>query len=287
MASTNVKEKLDEKKAQLLKLTLEFSKKYLNEEYDDVIKKLINKMARKREVPFISGRIEIWSAAVIHALGTINFLFDKSSKPYVSATEIYEYFGTKQSTTSQKSKKIRDMFNMTYFDSDFSTGAVEQNNPFNNLSLVNGLMVPKGMLEPEQVTIEDWEIEVAQILGVTKFEKGKKYDRSVIFESLSVNDESLIKFYEFLMKHVKFPFAGLYEEEVGPIEIAELEVNCIRLDQEMKVEEIYGILVECRYGRKKLITPLADTYVDEEHTNFNWIDLYHKWFWSYRKCVEG
>ena len=30
-------------------------------------------MARKREVPFVARRIEIWAAAVIHARGTINF----------------------------------------------------------------------------------------------------------------------------------------------------------------------------------------------------------------------
>ena len=42
--------------------------------------KLIRKMSRKRNVPFLSGRMEIWAAAVIHALGSINFLFDTSKK---------------------------------------------------------------------------------------------------------------------------------------------------------------------------------------------------------------
>jgi hypothetical protein len=82
-AMVPTKEQVKEKKAELLKLTLEFSKKFLNEEYAVIIEKLIVKMARKREVPFVSGRIDIWAAAVIHALGTINFLFDKSSQPYV------------------------------------------------------------------------------------------------------------------------------------------------------------------------------------------------------------
>jgi hypothetical protein len=143
---TSTKEKVEEKKAELLKLTIEFSKKFLNEEYEEVIEKLINKMARKREVPFVSGSIEIWAAAVIHALGTINFLFDKSNQPYVPVTEIFDYFGTKQSTTSQKSKKIRDMFKMTYFDSNFSIESVAQDSPFNNLTIVNGLIVPSKML---------------------------------------------------------------------------------------------------------------------------------------------
>jgi hypothetical protein len=37
-------------------------------------------MSRKRNVPFLYGRMEIWAAAIIHALGSINFLFDTSKK---------------------------------------------------------------------------------------------------------------------------------------------------------------------------------------------------------------
>ncbi|MEC1639461.1 hypothetical protein P9E76_04370 [Schinkia azotoformans] len=37
---TGTKEKVEEKKAELLKLTIEFSKKFLNEEYEFVIEKL-------------------------------------------------------------------------------------------------------------------------------------------------------------------------------------------------------------------------------------------------------
>ncbi|MFH1453962.1 MAG: DUF6398 domain-containing protein, partial [Armatimonadota bacterium] len=53
-------------------------------EYEQLIQKLINKMARKRNVPFIFGKIEIWAAAVIHAAGTINFLFDNSQSLHIS-----------------------------------------------------------------------------------------------------------------------------------------------------------------------------------------------------------
>lgn len=263
------------------KLTIEFSKKVLNEEYEFVIEKLINKMARKREVPFVTGRIEIWAAAVIHALGTINFLFDKSSLPYVSAADIYAYFGTKKSTTSQKSKKIRDMFKMTYFDSNFSIESVNRENPFNNLSIVNGLIVPQNILNDKQVDIVEWEIEAANILGVMGLERGKKYTEGYLYELLKVKEESLMSFYEYLLQHITFPFSALYKEEIGPLEIAEFEVHCIRLDQEMKVDEYYGILVECKVGRKKVILPLAGINLDEGHKNFKWIDLYQGWFWSY------
>ena len=100
------------------------------------------KLGRKRDVPFKRGKIEIWAAAVIHAIGSINFLFDKSFEPYVTAEEICEYFGTKKSTVSSKARQIKDMLKMGYYDSDFSTQNMTENNPFNNMVMVDGLIVP-------------------------------------------------------------------------------------------------------------------------------------------------
>jgi hypothetical protein len=93
-------------------------------------------------VPFLSGRLEIWAAAVVYALGQVNSLFDKSFEPYVSAAELCKYFGTSQSTTSQKAKIIRDMFKMRYFDEEFSTKRMQKENPLNEFVMVNGLIVP-------------------------------------------------------------------------------------------------------------------------------------------------
>ena len=62
-----------------------------------IAEKLISKLGRKRDVPFAAGQSEIWAAAVIHALGTINFLFDKSGKPYTTIDELNDCFGTKKS----------------------------------------------------------------------------------------------------------------------------------------------------------------------------------------------
>jgi len=63
------------KEQKLIDLTGEFCEKYLDDEYAGLCEKLIKKLGRKREVPFVTGKIEIWAAAVIHAIGFINFLF--------------------------------------------------------------------------------------------------------------------------------------------------------------------------------------------------------------------
>lgn len=136
------KEKIKIKEKQLLDLTAEFCDQYLDEEYKQLCGKLIKKLGRKRNVPFQSGKIEIWAAAVIHALGTINFLFDKSAEPFITVQDISTFFGTKNSTVSGKAKQIRDLFKMRHFDLEFSTQKISKNNPLNNFVMVNGLIVP-------------------------------------------------------------------------------------------------------------------------------------------------
>lgn len=127
---------------QLLELTGSFCTQNLDEDYYQLCEKLISRLGKKKDVPFKRGKIEIWAAAVIHAIGSINFLFDKEFEPYITADQISEHFGTKKSTVSNKARQIRDMFNMEYFDSDFSTQQMAENNPFNKLVMVDGFIVP-------------------------------------------------------------------------------------------------------------------------------------------------
>lgn len=136
------RELVKQKKEALIKMTDDFADRYLDEDYKMLCRKLIEKMSRKRQVPFLSGRLEIWAAAVVYAIGQINFLFDKSFEPYVSATDLCNYFGTSQSTTSQKAKIIRDMFKMRYFDEEFSTEKMQKENPLNEFVMIDGLVVP-------------------------------------------------------------------------------------------------------------------------------------------------
>lgn len=136
------KEEIKNREKVLLELTGSFCAQNLDNDYYRLCEKLILKLGRKRDVPFKTGKIEIWAAAIIHAIGSINFLFDKSFEPYVTAEQICDYFGTKKSTVSSKARQIKEMFKMGYYDSDFSTQNVMENNPFNNMVMVDGFIVP-------------------------------------------------------------------------------------------------------------------------------------------------
>ena len=74
-------------------------------------------------------------------MGTINFLFDKSSEPYATIDDINDFFGTKKSTSSNKSREIRDLLKLGYWDKEFSTERMVNSNPYANFVMVDGFMV--------------------------------------------------------------------------------------------------------------------------------------------------
>ncbi|HLD95918.1 MAG TPA: DUF6398 domain-containing protein [Alphaproteobacteria bacterium] len=85
----------------------------LNQEYFEACVELSAKLARKRPSPLLHGNIKTWTAGVVHAIGLVNFLFDKSQTPYMSAADLCDWFELGQSTINGKSKVIRDMFKMS------------------------------------------------------------------------------------------------------------------------------------------------------------------------------
>ena len=134
----------DEKGLQIAELTTKFCKEVLKDaEYESLALKMIAKLGKKRQIPYATGKVEIWAAAIIHALGSINFLFDKSFEPYTSVDEINRFFGTKKTTTGNKSREIRDLLRLSHWDKDFSTEQMTNTNPYDKLMMSNGLIVPK------------------------------------------------------------------------------------------------------------------------------------------------
>ncbi len=143
------KEEIKNRERKLMELTGAFCARKLDDEYHRLCEKLIKKLGRKRDVPFKRGKLEIWAAAIIYEIGSLNFLFDKSFTPYVTPDQINEYFGTKKSTVTGKARMIADMFNLQHFDPEFSTRYMIENNPFNNMVMVDGLIVSLDTLPEE------------------------------------------------------------------------------------------------------------------------------------------
>src|SRR5205085_12214563 len=88
----------------ITQLTDAFSQAHLNDEYASLCRQLTATLGRKRPSPLSQGKVATWACGIIHALGMVNFLFDSSQTPYITASQIASYFGLSSSTMQTKSK---------------------------------------------------------------------------------------------------------------------------------------------------------------------------------------
>ena len=114
---------------------------HLNSEYAELSCRLAATLARKRPSPIVRGKPEIWACAIIYALGTVNFLFDKSQTPHMRADELCAMFGVSQSSGANKAKVIRDMLKMYQLDPNWCLPSKIDDNPMVWILQVNGMMV--------------------------------------------------------------------------------------------------------------------------------------------------
>lgn len=137
----NVPKNMQQKYESISALTDKFSSEKLNDEYKELARQMTAKLCRKRNSPLSSGTEKVWACAIIHALGMVNFLYDKSNEPYVSNSELIEWFGVGQSTASGKSKQIREMFKISQLDTEWMLPSRINDSPLTWLLSVNGFIV--------------------------------------------------------------------------------------------------------------------------------------------------
>jgi Domain of unknown function (DUF6398) len=113
----------------------------LDEEYADLARRAVAKLARKRPSPLHSGRRATWAAGVVYALGQANFLSDPTVGPCASADQLSAAFGVAKSTMSSKARQVRDLLRISHFSPEFQRADVTAKNPFIWYIEVNGLAV--------------------------------------------------------------------------------------------------------------------------------------------------
>jgi hypothetical protein len=113
----------------IVALTDKVCMEHLNDEYRTISRELAAALARKRPSPLSTGRPEVWACGILHALGSVNFLFDKSQTPHMRATELCAAFGVNQTTGVSKSKQIRDLLGMGQFDPRWCLPSLLAENP--------------------------------------------------------------------------------------------------------------------------------------------------------------
>ncbi len=121
----------------LLELIEPFCRKHLNEEYAVLCRKMAEKLARMRPSP-LGGNLNAWASGIIRAVGGVNFLHDKSQKPYLRATDIDYFLGISPSSGATKVAAIRKMLKVYQCDPNWTLPSRLATNPLVWMIQLNG-----------------------------------------------------------------------------------------------------------------------------------------------------
>src|ERR671933_1089304 len=95
-------------------LTDAFCHDHLNDEYRDLARAMTAALCRKRPSPLASGQPRTWACAIVYALGQLNFLSDKASRPHMAMAEVCDAFGVGQGTAGAKARIVTHALRTTH-----------------------------------------------------------------------------------------------------------------------------------------------------------------------------
>ncbi|MDR1871694.1 MAG: DUF6398 domain-containing protein [Deltaproteobacteria bacterium] len=102
----------------------EIISRFCDERLTDDLKALclraLAKLARKRPSPLLTGKPITWAAGLTYAIGSINFVFDKSKSYYLSGDEFANWYGLSKKSVSSKAQDVKKLLNLSYFSSEFT-----------------------------------------------------------------------------------------------------------------------------------------------------------------------
>ena len=120
----------DEKYDEISDLITNFCEIYLNDEYTEMSLRLLEKLRRKRPSPLLKGTTKTWACGIIYAIGSTNFLFDKSQTPHMPANKLSEHFNISKSTAGNKAGEIYKYCDMSVFDPEWTLPSKLSDNPY-------------------------------------------------------------------------------------------------------------------------------------------------------------
>jgi hypothetical protein len=118
-----------ERFAAITELTDAFCRERLNDEYAQMIHAATAALCRKRPPPIATGAPASWAAGITHAVGWVNFVFDRLRSSHVTASQLYQACGVGESTGQGKSKCVRDRLGMGVFDPAWTLPSRLADNP--------------------------------------------------------------------------------------------------------------------------------------------------------------
>jgi hypothetical protein len=138
--SERVPKAMQDRFESLCEATDAFSDAHLNAEYKQMIRYLLAALCRKRPSPLAGGKAGTWAAAAVHAIGTANFLFDRTQTPHCKSPEIFAFFGVSASNGQARSKQLRDLMGVDCFSPEWTLPSRMDANPMVWMVQVDGFI---------------------------------------------------------------------------------------------------------------------------------------------------
>lgn len=114
---------------EIAEIISQFSDEKLNEEYKEITLSALAKLCRKRPSPLEKGRARTWACGIVHAIGSHNFIFDKSQPINMTAAEIAEWFDLSKNTASGKASEVTKILGLSYANPEFLLKSNIDSNP--------------------------------------------------------------------------------------------------------------------------------------------------------------
>jgi len=140
---------LRDRTREILAITDEACRAHLDSEHAQLCRVLVARLARKRPSPLVRGDARIWAAGAIYAIGQVNFLFDRSQQPHLSAEQLAARLGVVKTTMANKAALINKALDIGVFEPDLTRAAILEQHPLAWIVEVNGLLIDARTLPDE------------------------------------------------------------------------------------------------------------------------------------------
>lgn len=149
---------MESKNEKIKELVRSYCEKHLDNAYLAICTKVLDSLLQKDETVYKRGNPEIWAAAIVWAVGSENFLSDKSFEPYATLSDVCAFFNANTSTVGQKSRKIKDLLKINLWNPEYRLPGSKLGGFLDSLVMTdNGFIVPGDMFDEDE---DDSEIEI-------------------------------------------------------------------------------------------------------------------------------
>ena len=125
----------------IMEVTDAACREHLDDEYGRIARRLVARLARKRPSPLARGDTRIWAAGVIYVVGQVNFLFDPTQTPHLTAKQLAKRLGVVQTTMANKAGLVNRTLAIGSFAPELTRVVMLEQHPMAWIVAVDGFLV--------------------------------------------------------------------------------------------------------------------------------------------------